>query len=269
MKVSMQRMIPWRLLKLETHDAATNMAIDEAVLRARIADKVPNTIRFYQWKPSAVSIGRFQDINNEVNLDNCAEHGVDVVRRITGGGAVYHDSEDELTYNAVIRREDLGVEDTTAAYNKISSGLTKALKTLGVKADFNPGDPKNCPNITINGRKISGSAQSLKGGVILQHGTLLLDVNLQKMFTFLRVPWAKTCMEIVNVAERKITSVKNESGSGVSVNEAYEALVKGFQEALNMELSNSALTSEESAAVEHLRREKFANEDWTFLGKSL
>ena len=80
----------WRLLKLETHDAATNMAIDEAVLRARIADKVPNTVRFYRWKPSAVSIGRFQNVNNEVNLDNCAKHGVEMVRRITGGGAVYH-----------------------------------------------------------------------------------------------------------------------------------------------------------------------------------
>jgi len=259
----------WRLLKLETHDAATNMAIDEAVLRERIADKVPNTVRFYRWTPSAVSIGRFQNVYNEVDLDNCAKHGVDVVRRITGGGAVYHDSEDELTYSVVVKREDLSAEDTTAAYNKISSGLTKALELFGVKADFNPGDPKNCPNITINGRKISGSAQSLKGGVILQHGTLLLDVDLEKMFTFLRVPWAKTCMEIVNVAERKITSVKNELGSGVSVEEAYWASVKGFQEALKMELSDSALTSEEAMAVEHLRRDKFTDKNWTFLGKFL
>ena len=103
------------------------MAIDEAILRARIAGKVPNTIRFYRWKPSAVSIGRFQSIQNEVNLDNCKQHGVDVVRRITGGGAVYHDSQGEITYSVVVKREDLGASDVTVAYNKICSGLTKRL----------------------------------------------------------------------------------------------------------------------------------------------
>lgn len=242
------------------------MAVDEAILRARMSNKVPNTVRFYCWNPSAVSIGRFQNVLNEVNLDNCKKYGVDVVRRITGGGAVYHDSEGEITYNIVVKREDLGAEDVTAAYTKICNGLTKGLELLGVKADFNPGDPKNCPNISVDGRKISGSAQSFKGGVILQHGTLLLSVDLEKMFTFLRVPWAKTCMEVVNVAERKITSVEEELGSKVAVEKAYVALVKGFQRALEMELLEGALTREELDTTEKLRPEKFANKNWTFLG---
>ena len=259
----------WRLLRLETYDAAMNMAIDEAVLRARIADKVPNTIRFYRWNPSAVSIGRFQSVFNEVNVDNCKKHGVDIVRRITGGGAVYHDSEDEVTYSVVVKREDLGTADATdvtAAYNKICNGLVKALETLGVRSDFNPGDPKNCPNIAVNGRKISGSSQSFKSDAILQHGTVLLDVDLEKMFTFLRVPWAKTCMEVVDVAEKKITSVREELGSEITVERAYVALVKGFQDALEIELLEGTLTREESEHAERLRREKFANKDWTSLG---
>lgn len=259
-------MTTWRLLKLEAHDAATNMAMDEAILRARIEGKVPNTIRFYRWQPSAVSIGRFQNIQNEVNLDNCRKQSVDIVRRITGGGAVYHDSQDEITYSVIVKREDLDASDITAAYNKICGGLTKALDLLGVKADFNPGDQKNCPNIATNGRKISGSAQSLKGGTILQHGTLLMSVDLEKMFTFLRVPWAKTCMEIVNVAGRKITSLKEELKSEVSVEQAYEALVKGFQYALDVELTEDILTSKELETMQRLRKEKFADEDWTFLG---
>ncbi|MGB9779129.1 MAG: lipoate--protein ligase family protein, partial [Candidatus Bathyarchaeales archaeon] len=86
----------WRLLKLETHNAYTNMAIDEAILTARIHNLIPNTIRFYRWKPSAVSIGKFQNIQNEVNIENCKKYGVDVVRRITGGGTVYHDAEGEI-----------------------------------------------------------------------------------------------------------------------------------------------------------------------------
>jgi lipoate-protein ligase A len=242
------------------------MAIDEAILRSRIQGKAANTIRFYRWNPSAVSIGRFQNVHNEVNLENCEKYGVDVVRRITGGGAVYHDAQDEITYSVIVGREDLGAEDVKAAYNKICNGLTNALDLLGVKADFNPGDPKNCPNITVNGRKISGSAQSFKGSVVLQHGTLLLSVDLEKMFTYLRVPWAKTCMEIVNVAERKITSLKKEMGAEIGIEHAYAALVKGFQNALEMDLSESVLTTEEKETVEKLRTEKFANKDWTFLG---
>jgi lipoate-protein ligase A len=257
----------WRLLKLDTYDAATNMAIDEAILRSRIRGKVPNTVRFYRWKPSAVSIGRFQNVHSEVNLKNCEKHGVDVVRRITGGGAVYHDSQDEITYSMIVGREDLGAEDVTAAYDKICDGLTNALALLRVEADFNPGDPKNCPNISVNGRKISGSAQSFKGGVVLQHGTLLLSVDLEKMFTYLRVPWAKTRMEIVKVAERKITSLKRELGTEIGVEQAYAALVKGFQNALEMNLSESKLTPEELETVERLHMEKFTNRDWTLVGE--
>jgi lipoate-protein ligase A len=251
---------------MRTHNAATNMAIDEAILCSRIKGTVPNTIRFYRWHPSAVSIGRFQNVHDEVNLENCRKHGVDVVRRITGGGTVYHDSQDEITYSVVVKREDLDAADVTAAYIKICNGLTKALGLLGVKADYNSGDQKNCPNIAVNGRKISGSAQSFKGDAVLQHGTLLLNVNLEKMFTFLRVPWAKTCIEILNIAEKKITSVKNEISPQTSVEQAYSALVKGFQQALDAEFSEGTLTREELETVEILRREKFANDDWTFLG---
>jgi len=265
----MKPLTVWRLIVLETYDASTNMAIDEAVLRARIAGKVPNTLRFYRWRPSAVSIGRFQSVANEVDLDACRKHGVDVVRRITGGGAVYHDSEDEITYSVVVARDDLGEVDVTGAYKKICSGLVNALELLGVKADFSPGDTRNCPNVAVNGRKISGSSQSFKGGMVLQHGTILLRVNLEKMFTFLRVPWAKTCMEIVNVAEKKITSVRDELGIEVSVEQAYKALVKGFKDALGMRLIESALTKEELEATEKLRKEKYANQDWTTLGTSV
>jgi lipoate-protein ligase A len=96
----------WRLLKLETHNAYMNMAIDEAILDARINGIVPNTVRFYRWNPSAVSIGKFQNIENEVYLENCLKHGVDVVRRITGGGTVYHDVEGEITYSVVASKDD-------------------------------------------------------------------------------------------------------------------------------------------------------------------
>lgn len=259
-------MSTWRLLKLETRDAFSNMAVDEAMLMARIQGRVPNTLRFFRWNPSAVSIGRFQNVSTEVHLENCTRYGVDVVRRITGGGAVYHDQEGEITYSVVVTEKDLGSVDVFQAYRKICQGLIEAAKILGVDADFNLGDPKQCPNVTANDRKISGSAQFHKKGVLLQHGTLLLNVNLEKMFTFLRVPWAKTRASVVKVAQRKITSVSHETRSKASTDEAYRALAMGFEEALEIQLEEEELTRHELEIAERLRREKFATDDWALKG---
>ncbi len=262
-------MIPWRLLKLDINDAFTNMAIDEAIVTARIKGVVPNTLRFYRWNPSAVSIGRFQNVSNEVHTENCKEHGVDIVRRITGGGAVYHDSKDEITYSAIIKKEDLGIRDVVVAYTTISNGLIEAAKTLGVNANFNPGDPKNCPSVAIEQRKISGSAQFNKSGVLLQHGTFLLNVDLTRMFTFLRVPWAKTISDVVCVAKERITSVRHELASEISLEKAHRSLIAGFQKALAVHFSDErSLTTYERELTQTLKREKYQTEKWNHTGKA-
>ncbi len=258
----------WRLLKPETRNAFANMAVDEAILLARIEEKVPNTLRFFHWYPSAVSIGRFQNIYNEVNLENCQIHGVDVVRRISGGGAVYHDSEDEITYSVVVKREDLGTEDVAEAYMYICNGLIEASHILGVDAEYNKGKIKQCPNVTVKERKISGSSQAHKKGVILQHGTLLINVDLKKMFTFLRVPWKDACVDLISIAERKITSVADELGSHVSTDKACEALTIGFEKALGMQLAEGSLTGYEMNLAQRLGKEKFVTQRWNFEGKT-
>ena len=260
----------WRLLKPETADAYTNMAIDEAIMKARIEDRVPNTLRFYMWKPSAVSIGRFQTLADQIHVENCKEHGVDMVRRITGGGAVYHDSDGEITYSIITKTKDLGCKDLDmlCAYQKICSGLNEAVKILGAKADYHPPDPKRCPNLTISGKKISGNAQSSKKGILLQHGTFLLDINHTKMFTFLKVPWAKTLNDVLKVSKRKLTSAKQELNSDFSIDEAYQALVKGFEKALNVNFVEKKLTEYEQKLAEKLRKERFVTEEWTLLGKA-
>jgi lipoate-protein ligase A len=258
----------WRLLELEINDAFMNMAMDETILRARIQSAVPNTLRFYRWKPSAVSIGRFQNIEKEVQLDNCRKHNVDVVRRITGGGTVYHDAEDEITYSMIARKRDLGAEEITAVYSGIYAGLAEALRILGIHADFNQGTAKACPNLTINGKKISGSAQAHRSGVFLQHGTLLSEVNLERMFTFIRVPWAQTLTQIVSVAEKRITSINAELGKTVSTSEVNDALVKGFEKALDIRLTKGELTAGELELSKHLCQEKYATDDWNFQGRT-
>lgn len=258
----------WRLLKLETHDAFTNMAIDEAVMNARIEGLITDTLRFYRWKPSAVSVGKFQGVENEVQMENCKHQGIDVVRRITGGGTVYHDAQDEITYSVVAGKESLKANDIADVYARIYTGLSEALAILDIAADFNEGTAKACPNLTVNGKKISGSAQCHRHGVVLQHGTILANINLEKMFTYIRVPWAKSCTQIVSIAKHKITSLYDELGRNVSTAVINSALIEGFQKALKIELVESELIPRERELAERLCREKYATEDWNLRGTS-
>jgi lipoate-protein ligase A len=260
----------WRLLKLSTADAYTNMAIDEAVMKARIENRIPNTLRLYQWSPSAVSIGRFQTLTDEIHEEACRKHGVPIVRRISGGGAVYHDHEGELTYCIVAKLSDLGCADLDllSAYQKICSGLNEAIKILGAKAEYRPPDPKRCPNLTISGKKISGNAQTSKKGILLQHGTFLMDIDHTKMFTYLKVPWTKTLNDVLAVSKRKLTSARQELDSNFSTQEASHALVKGFQKALKVRFAAEELTDYEQNLAEKIKKERFVTEDWNFLGKS-
>src|SRR5271157_1749194 len=170
----------WRLLPLETNNAFMNMAVDEAILEARVAGEVPNTLRFYRWKPSCVSVGKNQNPEGEIYLDACRQLGVDVVRRISGGGTVYHDYEGEVTYGVVAKTSDLGTADITTVYAKIYEAMQAAFGFLGIAADFSSGDARNCPNMTVKGKKISGSSQAITRGVVLQHGTVLRSVDCRK-----------------------------------------------------------------------------------------
>lgn len=144
----------WRLLPLETNNAFMNMAIDEAILNARIAGRVPNTLRFYRWQPSTVSIGRNQNPEAEIYIDACKQIGVDLVRRISGGGTVYHDFEGEVTYSVTAKTEEISTADITVVYVKVYEAIKDALRLLGIKADFNIGDAKNCPNMTVGGKNL-------------------------------------------------------------------------------------------------------------------
>ena len=263
-------MAVWRLIKPEVADAYTNMAVDEAIMKARIKNKVPHTLRFYTWTPSAVSIGRFQTLTDQIHVNNCRKHDVDIVRRITGGGAVYHDQNGEITYSIATKLSDLGCADLDmlSAYQKICSGLNEAVKILGSKAEYRPPDPKRCPNLAISGKKISGNAQTSKKGILLQHGTFLLDIDHKKMFTFLKVPWAKTLNDVLAVSKRKLTSARQELGTNFSTQEAYHALVQGFKKALNVEFVEGKLTEYELKLAKKIRKERFVTEDWNFLGKA-
>jgi lipoyltransferase/lipoate-protein ligase len=257
----------WRLLPLETNNAFMNMAIDEAILTARIAGQVPNTLRFYRWQPSAVSIGKNQNPQAEVYLDACQQLGVDVVRRISGGGTVYHDFEGEVTYSVNAKVADLGTSDVTSVYVKIYEAIKDALRLLGITADFSTGDAKNCPNMTVKGKKISGSSQNITRGVVLQHGTLLRSADLPKMFQLLKLKNA-SCTQAADIAKHKITGIQNELGHTVTPETIANALAQGFKAMLKIQLEPGKLTPTEVELANKLFKDKYAVKEWNFVSKT-
>ena len=244
------------------------MAIDEAILISRMENLVPNTLRFYQWQPSAVSIGKNQNPHQQVYLDNCRKLGIDLVRRNSGGGTVYHDQTGEITYSVTAPTHDLSsTADITGAYTSVYAAITDALRLIGIPADYSAGKQKNCPNLTVTGKKISGSAQTFRHGVVQQHGTLLLSVDLPLMFQLLHVPFTDDCSLAAQIAQRKITSVQNELGHAVSAETVQNALAQGFKAILKINLENGILTQYEQALANKFYKEKFSRANWNNTGK--
>lgn len=254
----------FRLLKTGFQSAATNMAIDEAVLTEIASGNSPPSLRFYGWTPPAISIGYFQSLEEEVDLAACAAHDVDYVRRITGGGAVLH--EHEITYSIHIPESaasafgiPLGILES---YSKICDGILKGLALLGLSAKF---VPLNDIVLEHQGafRKISGNAQTRKNGIILQHGTILLKVDIDKMFSLLKVPNEKLKGKLIEDVKQRVTSLSAALGRDVSFEETLTVLQKGFAETfpvLNFE--SGELSETEKSLAEKLKKEKYVNDMW-------
>ncbi|RLG70141.1 MAG: lipoate--protein ligase family protein [Methanobacteriota archaeon] len=250
----------WRLLVTGWNHASLNMAIDESILQTCAERKAPNTIRFYQWRPEAVSIGYFQSLEREVDLEFCREHGIDVVRRITGGGAVFHGSG-EVTYSLIALEGTPGIpRNILRSYEVICQGLVEGLKMVGLQAVFNPVN-----DVLVNGRKISGSAQTRRWGAVLQHGTVLLDFEPSKMFSALRVTDEKIRDKMIRKAEERVTTIKKETGKKLTSEDVIEKLVEGFEKALDITLEPGGLTPLEKARAAELEKTKYGSKAWNYL----
>jgi len=245
----------WRVIGLETHDAYFNMALDEAISESiRVGSSLP-TIRFYNWSPNAVSIGYFQGIRDEVNLDVCRELGIDCIRRWTGGGAVYHDFDGEITYS-VIAPAGIFPKNIIESYGLICGWLVKGLGSLGIEAEFRPVN-----DILVKGKKISGSAQTRRGGILLQHGTLLYGLDLKTMFSVLNVSRQKITDKMIKSAEERVTCILN--NRDIDKKDVYEALVNAFTEGKDYE--SGALSIQENKRAEELALEKYRSDEWMYL----
>jgi len=248
----------WRLLHTGTHTAAANMAIDRAILVAHSRGKVPPTVRFYQWRPSAISIGYFQSLEAEVNLEKCRRLGVDYVRRITGGGAVFH--EDELTYSIVVSEDHPSIpKNIMESYGVICGAIIRGLKNLEIESVYHP-----INDILVNGKKISGNAQTRKEKTVLQHGTIIMDVDVDKMFSVLKVPNEKIKDKLISDVKERVTSLQHVCEEPTSFEDVARALKRGFEEQFEVTLKEDGLTLEEKELSDTFERECFSVDAWNY-----
>jgi lipoate-protein ligase A len=233
-----------RVLETGYNNAALNMAIDEALIE-NIGDAP--ILRIYGWRPAAVSIGYFQSIREEVDLEKCSKIGVDVVRRLTGGGAVLH--ETELTYSFITKQYPQNIMES---YRWICETIVISIKRLGFDASFVP-----LNDIVVKGKKVSGSAQTRRKGVLLQHGTLLLDVDIDKMFCVLKVPSEKFKDKIIKDVKERVTSL-----AGTTFEEMASSLKTSFATKFDAKLLADTMSTEEINHAKWLAERKYNSREW-------
>jgi lipoate---protein ligase len=242
----------YRLLDTGKQSAAMNMAIDEAIIMSKTA-----TLRFYGWEPPAITLGYFQSAEKEVDLERCAEEGIDVIRRLTGGGAVFHDKE--ITYSFIVPEDSREVsKNILESYGQICGFVIAGLKKLGIGAEFKP-----INDIVVGGRKISGNAQTRRGRMLLQHGTILLDVDVARMFSLLKVPDEKIRDKMISAVEERVTSLRALLGREVGFDEAKFAIASAFKES-GRGLKASELTEDERKTAKKLLS-KYSGNDWNHM----
>lgn len=263
----------WRLIDTGALDGACNMAVDEALLACFDPEHSLPVLRLYGWNPPTLSLGRYQEAASALNLALCAAEKVPVVRRMTGGGIIYHSRE--LTYSIVCTPAQLGdVTGVKGGFRQLCRFLLAAYRTLGLApsfaADSNPegerlgartafcfAGKEEC-DIVVRGRKLGGNAQRRARGLILQHGSIPLEGRVAVGLRYLAGP-ADGAESATSLAEL---------GVAVEVDRLKELLVAGFQESLAARLTPVPLTRQESETAERLRLEKYGSHQWNIEGNA-
>ena len=191
----------FRIIDTGVREGRPNIAFDAALIEERQANRIPDTIRFLRFPPTAL-IGRHQDLSREVNLEYCAENGVGTVRRMTGGGAIYLD-EGQLGWELVFHRSSLGIAALPDLTREICNAAAAGLSKLGVDAKFRPRN-----DIEVDGRKISGTGGFFDGDILIYQGTVLIDMNAQKMVSALTIPEAKLAKRKLDSAAERVITLK-------------------------------------------------------------
>jgi lipoyl(octanoyl) transferase len=269
-------MTSWRLLLTHPARGAWNMAVDEAILEHAQAGRGESkpTLRLYAWKPACLSLGHAQPFS-DVDVSRLKERGWEVVRRMTGGRAILH--TDELTYSVIAPNDEPRVEGSVLeSYNRLAQALSFAVKHLELPVELKEGkaDGNETPNpicfevpstyeITVDGKKLVGSAQARKKEGVLQHGSLPLTGDLTRICQALIFENELAREDASRRLLARAATVESALGRAVSWETAAQAFIHAFEAQLGLSLERGALSESESKRADELVKEKYDHRSWT------
>jgi lipoate-protein ligase A len=236
---------PFRVIDSGIRDGRRQIALDQAMIDAHKAGRIPDSIRFLRFPPTAL-IGRHQALSREINLAYCRASGIGIGRRITGGGAIYFD-EGQLGWELVFHRSALGFGSLSEFARGICEAAAAGLSRLGVEAQYRPRN-----DIEVGGRKLSGTGGFFDEDTLFYQGTVLVDMNPADMLAALNVPQAKLARRALDSAAQRVVTLKELLGAAPAIESVKESLLAGFDERLGITPVPGEITAyEEALAAKH------------------
>jgi len=246
----------WRLLDLEYTDAPSNLALEEALARQVGEGRSPPTLRLWRNRNAAV-IGENQSVDAELHLDACRELGIQVVRRFTGGGAVYHDLGN-LNYSICAQKlPSSSLELHQAIFRQGLDCAAACLGTFGLESSRVPVN-----TIVVHGRKISGGAGAIRWGAVFYHGSILVSTDLEILWKILKREQPPVPRALVQSTRLPVTSLKTELGRAIPISQVKRALEDAFTETFKTELALGPATEKEVQMISALVKEKYGTHEW-------
>lgn len=266
----------WYFMDTQEASPAFNMALDESLLHWHSRGEIPPVLRFYSWNPATLSVGYFQKIKGKINLEAVQKHGFGLVRRPTGGRAVLHDKE--LTYSVIVSEQHNSMPaSVTEAYRVISQGLLEGFLGLGVQAEFSIPEGKleqtgsavcfdepSWYELIVEGRKAAGSAQTRQKGVILQHGSIPLDVDDEVLYDLFEYPNKRVKERARKAFKGKAAAINEVAGRIVTLEEVKDSFKEGFEKGLDIELKPFTLSEAQLKEVNKLAEDRYSSDEWTY-----
>ena len=249
----------WRYINNDNVTASAGLATDEVLANRTGAGTSQHTLRLYTYQPCAL-VGRFQIIENELNLDYCAQHKIPVNRRPTGGGAIIM-GEDQLGVALAIP----GKADETYAHvrermTQFSQGIISGLSTLGIHVEFRR---KN--DLEVNGKKIAGlGLHKTDTGGLLFHASLLVGLDVPYMLNVLKIPFEKITDKEISAVSERTTTVRLESNTSLTIDEVRNIIFNGYRDAFQLNIRKGDFTKSELNEVHQLEKNKYMDNDWIF-----
>lgn len=246
----------WQLLRDGPLSPNLHMALDEVLTYELGAGRRKPTVRIWEWGAPAVVIGRYQSVKNEVDLENLGRYGFEVVRRISGGGAMFIEPGNTITYSVYAPQELVAGMSFQESYALMDSWVLEALKTLGIKAWYQP-----INDITSEGGKIAGAAQTRRGGAVLHHVTMAYDIDAAKMVQVLRIGREKLSDKGQTSAQKRVDPLRSQTGLPRAA--VIDRMIETFDDLYG--LNRDELKPEELEAARNLVETKFSRKEWIYI----